>query len=285
MSRRGFALLTVLWAIAILGLLVGGSLRLAELGGATSRNRIALARAGWAREACLEILLSRYAQNEVIGQVDTVDLGRGTWCRASVEGVGARLNLNLATSEALRHLLGEESLVDALLDWRDSDDVPRPFGAEADWYETAGKRPPRNGPLADAMELRLVKGFEPVFVSRLELLLTVRGNGKLNLNSAPPVLLATLPGLGPEAISVLASRRLAGQRIQNLDQLAALVSPAGRSTMLLHYEELSRLSATDDGEFTAVVEGGVRGAVPTSRATITLVPNGPRLAVTRREAE
>ncbi|MDQ3427919.1 MAG: type II secretion system protein GspK, partial [Gemmatimonadota bacterium] len=252
MNRRGFALLTVLWVLAILGLLVAGSLRLAEIGGATSRNRIALTRAGWAREACLEILLSRYAGAATIRKVDTVDLGRGAWCRAELEDAGARLDLNLATPTALRVVLGNDSLADALLDWRDADDVVRPLGAEAEWYRSAGQRLPRNGPLADPAELRLVRGFGDSVTAQLAPLLTARGTGRLNLNSAPPSLLATLPGFGAEAVSVVSYRRLAGERIQGVEHLAALLSPPAREELLAHFVDLSRLTATEPAKFTAV---------------------------------
>lgn len=284
MSRRGFALITALWAVAVLGLLVGVSLRLAGVGAATTRNRVALTRGSWAREACLEILLSRYRAEPAIRLVDTVELGRGTWCRAELEDSGARLDLNGASAEALRILTGNDSLTGALLDWRDADDIPRPLGAEVDWYLNEGRRPPRNGPLRDVSELRYVRGFDDSTAARLAGLLSTVGTKRLNLNSAPPSLLAALPGLGPEVIDVIARRRSAGHRVGGIDQLGALLSPAGRESLLAHYEELAGLVVTEPERYTAVLEGGVRGSASVARAVLTLVPNGTRLAVTRREA-
>src|SRR5690242_19582959 len=57
MNRRGFALLAVLWVLTALTALVGTGLLVARFGADTTRNRVLLARAEWAREACGEILL------------------------------------------------------------------------------------------------------------------------------------------------------------------------------------------------------------------------------------
>ena len=52
MSRRGFALLTVLWLVAALSAVGAAALAVARIGAGASRNRIALVRApGPARPA------------------------------------------------------------------------------------------------------------------------------------------------------------------------------------------------------------------------------------------
>ena len=62
MSRRGFALLAVLWTLTAITMLTGAAMAVARLGSATTRNRVLLTRAAWAREACAEILQARYAR-------------------------------------------------------------------------------------------------------------------------------------------------------------------------------------------------------------------------------
>src|SRR5437667_7617694 len=96
MNRRGFALLAVLWVLTALTALTGVGTLVARLGSETTRNRMLLARAEWAREACGEILLARFSVDPTIRAVDPIDLGRGTWCRASLDDPAARLNLNTA---------------------------------------------------------------------------------------------------------------------------------------------------------------------------------------------
>ena len=80
MGRKGFALLTVLWVLAALIALVGVTLASIRVAGQVTRNRIWLARAEWAREACSAILQARYTQTGIVGLRDTVDLGNGLWC-------------------------------------------------------------------------------------------------------------------------------------------------------------------------------------------------------------
>jgi type II secretory pathway component PulK len=286
MNRHGFVLLTVLWTVAVLGVLVGMSLRLAGTGAASSRNRIILTRAAWAREACIEILLATPGTDRLTALPPaSLDLGRGTWCRAKLEDAGGRLNLNHASSDALRILISSDSLTDALLDWRDADDLARPLGAEAEWYRGEHRRLPRNGPLADVNELRYVRGFEDSLIAKLGLLLTTRGTERLNINVALPELLATLPGFGPEVLSVIARLRQTGQPIAGLDHLSALLSPPAQAALLARYRELVTLTGTQTTSYTAVVEGGVRGSALVAKATLMLVPSATRLAVTRREVE
>jgi type II secretory pathway component PulK len=80
----------------------------------------------------------------------------------------SKLNINVATREQLltlfTPLLPEEvdpvPLVEALIDWRDSDSSPEAQGAEQDFY--AVLEPPytiKNGPFETVEELLLVKGF------------------------------------------------------------------------------------------------------------------------------
>ena len=297
MNRHGFALLTALWTVAVLGLLVGVSLRLASVGAAVSRNRVALTRGGWAREACLEILLSTPLTEPSAGPPARPsasppdhpsarhDLGRGTWCRVELEDAGARLDLNLAQPAALRTLLGNDSLADALLDWRDPDDIPRPLGAESAWYRGENRRPPRNAPFAAVNELRYVRGFTDSTVQSLAPFLTTRGAERLNLNAASGRLLATLPGFGFEAVQAVERGRLAGKPVSGADHLAGLLSPPAREALLAHHTELGRRAGYQTESYTAVVEGGVRGAAPVARAVVLLALNGNRLAVTRREVE
>src|SRR6266540_5776489 len=72
-QREGFALLAVLWVLTALTVLAGAALAVARTGSQATRNRILLARAEWAREACGEILLGRYAQDAAVRSLDTVD--------------------------------------------------------------------------------------------------------------------------------------------------------------------------------------------------------------------
>jgi len=74
---------------------------------------------------------------------------------------GGKISLLTASEETIRNLPGvTEEMADAYLDYRDSDDEPRPFGAEQEYYD-ALPQPYliRNGALATIEELLLVRGF------------------------------------------------------------------------------------------------------------------------------
>ncbi len=284
-TREGFALLAVLWTLTAITMLTGAAMAVARVGSTTTRNRVLLTRAAWAREACGEILQARWASPpRTRTSLDTVDLGRGTWCAAALDDPSVKLNLNLADRAALvtvfqtvvRRSAPVDSLVDALLDWRDLDTVPRLFGDES-----SGNR---NGPLADVWELRSVRGFTDSLVGRLARFLTTRGSGAINVNAAPPEVLATLPGMTEEAIRIVIMDRRATP-LPNADVLAGLLSPSGRRTLLASYPEFVRLAVFTAPQLVGTVMGGVRGAPLVARVTFTMVPVAGRLAVIRRETE
>jgi len=94
-------------------------------------------------------------------------LGRGE-VKLSFAEEAQRFDLRKKDEEKLGEFLSragleEEapSLRDALLDWQDRDQEPRPLGAEAEDYKSYS---PSNKPLTDLYELLLVKGFDPYLV-------------------------------------------------------------------------------------------------------------------------
>jgi len=110
--------------------------------------------------------------------------------------------------------------IDPFIDWIDPDDESRDIEAETlDWYDTLEPRyRAKNGPLETIDELRLIRNFTNEIVEEdLDLdsddrpprtytvvgaispLLTVYGDGKVNVNSAGEPVLSTLPGMDPEA--------------------------------------------------------------------------------------
>jgi len=139
-----------------------------------------------------------------------------------------RLNVNTATSEMLLALPGmTEEAADSILDWRDSDDEPRAWGVESDYYESlASPYDAANEEFQTLDELRLVRGVTQAIWEGdgteespgLRDLITVRsgeansdseGMPRLNINTAGTDELSARLGdlLGPEAIASLERRR------------------------------------------------------------------------------
>lgn len=108
-----------------------------------------------------------------------------------------------------------EELIDAWNDWVDPDSTVSGRSGAEDEYYTNLEPPyrPRNGPIDNIDELRLVKGFLPVvldggclnpeekreeqriYVKGIKELFTTYGNGKINVNAAPMEVLMTIPGM------------------------------------------------------------------------------------------
>ena len=94
----------------------------------------------------------------------------------------------------------DKELVDVICDWLDNNNKVRDFGAEDDYYSELEKPYPcKNKPLDTVDELFLLKGFsDEVFYGEekergsLNSYLTVYGDGKININTAPSIVLQSL---------------------------------------------------------------------------------------------
>jgi general secretion pathway protein K len=110
---------------------------------------------------------------------------------------------NLLTSAPFSLEVEEaESLIFAFKDWLDNDsETSGEFGAETDHYDNleSGYQC-RNGPLNTLAELQLIRGVTPSLYygedgnPGLKDLLTVHGDGMININTAGPLILQALVG-------------------------------------------------------------------------------------------
>ncbi|MBF0544844.1 MAG: general secretion pathway protein GspK [Candidatus Riflebacteria bacterium] len=96
--------------------------------------------------------------------------------------------------------IGSTRLAERILDYIDTDEVPRPLGSEAEGYENLPGKRPRNGPMLDINELLNIPGVTwEMFVASatrpgLSDILTVYGDGLINLNTARREVLESIPG-------------------------------------------------------------------------------------------
>lgn len=116
------------------------------------------------------------------------------------------------------------SLIDKLDDYNDLDDLHRLNGAEADDYAAAGLPPPRNDWPISPYELSLVLGWRdhPALWERASDHFTAIRDGWLNPNTAPPEVLAALPGATPEGVRAVLDLRERGFHIASAGALLAL---------------------------------------------------------------
>ena len=272
----------VLWTTVLIAAAAGSALAVARRGALTSRNRLDLLRGRWASEACLEILREAVARDSVLAPLRRIDLGRGTWCSVAVEPAGARVDLNTADSAALSAVLERADLVDAVMDWRDADDFPRPHGLERERYAELRRLTPRNAPLGNEAELRFVAGFDDSVLGRVLPLVAVDVDAPIPLLTAPRPVLKSLPGLTDETIEVLGRLRQAGSPPPSLEELAGLVSPLSREALLARFDELARVSTLRPDRFDLVVLGGVEGSPVSHEVRIRAVLTDGRIGLLRR---
>src|SRR6266446_986405 len=149
----------------------------------------ALARSGVAVAAVVLAETGAAGAPDTLGAPWAVDVGRQPlgpgWVGVQVADAARRLLV----------LLGlDPGLADALADWTDADDVPRPRGVERDWYlAQTPPRVPRNAPFASVGELALVRGIDAAALARLRPHVTVAGEHAVNPNTAArEVLLAVV---------------------------------------------------------------------------------------------
>lgn len=261
MNHRGFAVVGVVW---LLVLLIGVTATLAssvQFGLHRSRNRLRLTRMEWAREACVDILLGRYRRPSApkagpsgAWKLDAIDLGRGVWCTVQVEDPGSRVNLNLADSSALLRLLGDSALVSRVIAGRPLEAVDQ-----------------------------VLEGFDrdDQAVKALLRTTTVRGTGRVNLNSASREVLKAVTDLSAAAITSLILNRSQGRFLTSFEEFG--LTHIRESAGGLH-ETMARVTLAPE-QLVAEVVGGIRGTPLRARAVLTLAPTLDRLAVIRRESE
>lgn len=127
----------------------------------------------------IQELSSRFNLNNLVSQ-GTVD--------PTQQAIFLRLlaNLDIPAAQA-------NALCDAIIDWIDPDEKPRPNGAETDWYSSHQQTilPPQ-APLLSVDELLAVRGFTPALLDRLRpnvSALPQNADG-INVNIAPAVVLS-----------------------------------------------------------------------------------------------
>lgn len=185
--ERGIALLFALWALALLAALLAGLALSARGESEAARQLYSQAQARYAAEAGIARAISALRDGNSArrwvpdGRTYRFEFG-GAQVVVRIEDVTGQVDLNAATPDVLTDLFlaagagnsQARALSDAVQDWRDSDDIPHAFGAEADAYKRAGmKWLPRNGPFRTPGELARVYGMTDALYRKVSDAVTV----------------------------------------------------------------------------------------------------------------
>jgi len=208
--QRGVALVLVLWAIALMAVLLGSFALIAHTEQLESRHVFDAVTARYDAQAGLERAVFEL-RNTDPGQRWIAD-GRPyefvfDKAKISVEvnDESGKIDLNVADQTMLTSLfisVGVEleraaALADAIADWRDPEDLPLANGAEVAEYKQAGLAyGPRNAPFQTTSEVQQVLGMDYELYRRIEPAVTIySGSATPNPAFAPFEALRTLPNM------------------------------------------------------------------------------------------
>jgi general secretion pathway protein K len=229
--QRGIALVLVLWVLSLLTVIALGLTTTQRTETALARNQIDSARFRASADAVINLvlldLLSTPLETDLEVQpwepngVPRELLFDGERFEVVLFNEASRVDLNQATKQQLAALIevavggtGEDpvmidAVADAILDWRDPDDLTQLNGAEDGDYDAAGlPYGAADVPFRSVEELRLVLGMTPALYARLADDLTVEtGSSSVAEQFASAAVLAAMRGVTLEDAQLLVEER------------------------------------------------------------------------------
>lgn len=202
-GASGFALVGVVWAIALLCVMAMDVLAAAQREAATAADLRERARLAAAADAGLTLGIHGLLRGGEAGRSLTFD---GVRLSIAIEHEAGKLDLNLASARQLRGLFealelppaAAEAASAAIQDWRDADEAPRPRGgAETQEYRAVRSPvPPRDSPFQTVDELAHVLNVGPWLAARAAPAFTVHSKREsIDRGRAGPLALAAMGGV------------------------------------------------------------------------------------------
>jgi general secretion pathway protein K len=223
-SQRGIALIAVLWLTVLLTVIASGFAYSMRGEALAARNTMSLAQARAAADGAVERMAFELSRPRVSPEVWLANGSTHAWSdgdiaiAATAIDEAGRIDINLASDPLLKGLLqnvggldpdAAQQVLDAILDWRDADDLRRPNGAEAPEYQAAGRKyVPTNAPFESTGELQRVLGMTPGLIARIADSITVYSRQRgINPATATRDVLLALPGITPEQVDTFLAAR------------------------------------------------------------------------------
>lgn len=285
-TERGIALLLVLWVLTVLMVIVFAfsfSTRVethSVLSFKDGMEKRFIAQAGMER-GIVEIFYNKRFFNvpekeswRLDGTPYTGEFGGGYYEVKIMDEFG-KVDINTAPDVLLKNLLiqlglkNEESdaIVDAIMDWKDADDLRRLNGAESDYYMTLpNPYKAKNSNFDSVEELIFVKGITDEFLyggqgkkGLVEFITVHSKSPQVSINSAPREVLLAVPGITQEMADNIISYR-ENKRITNPSEVGIPME----SNQYLSYIDSNTFTIDSTG-FKGAGKGGY-----TIRATVSL---------------
>ena len=260
--QDGMALIVVLWLVVLLSIMAAGHSRNVHTDTTLASRQVQSAKARALAEAGINhVILEMLAADgdrklPADGSLFNVRIGDDDITIAIRDATGF-IDLNAAKPELLDAALeacgvGETArrdLVDAILDWRDGDDLRRLHGIEDDDYVAAGVAwTSRDGAFEAVDELKYLPGMSQSRYDCLTPFVTVHsGRGGLNIEYAPPALITALTGEEVLAAETEVDGNSSGARNGTFHIYA---SSSGSAATVAAIEAIVRISRTSKAPFT-----------------------------------
>lgn len=219
--QRGFALIVVLWVLALLGVIAA-----ALLHDSGTETKIAY---NLRENVKAEALAEAAVQRAILGLLDpdedgvwradrtpyTFSLGDGV-AIIRLQSEAGKIDINSASDELITGLfvavgISEDKateLAAAVADFRDADSIPRVGGAEDEDYEARDATlESKDAPFERVEELMQVRGITPEIYERISSAVTVYGRGRLDVTTAPDLVLQVLRNVMPEQLDRMVAAR------------------------------------------------------------------------------
>jgi type II secretory pathway component PulK len=216
-NQDGFALVAVLWLIAILSLAAITTLRVISFD-----MQVATAKVHGSRAFQLAEMGIATGSNPAVERNDPllhrIDEANNEEVHVAINSEGARFNINSLVFAEDKTLLrsifihwgldidSAQALSDAFTDWIDEDDEVALNGAEIEDYEKAGRlNQPFNRPFYDIEEMALVMGMDQIEALRPDWRnwFTIWSAGTLDINEADAELISVAAEVAPELASII----------------------------------------------------------------------------------
>lgn len=188
----------------------------------------------------------------------------------------SKININKAPHDVLKNLFekmaGVESkeadgIADCILDWVDKDDSLHKDGKEDDYYQSLGDPYHcKNGPFEAIEELLLVAGVTRESFDKVKDIITIYGNGTVNVNTADARVLEVL-GLTKEASESIVSFRsgrnskkegeIPDNVFTNVSAIAGVLNKAGASDGGASLISASAMLGVKSDNFRGTVKGSL----------------------------
>jgi len=229
-SRRGMVLVTVLWSISLLSALaMAASVTFRGFAGvmAVERDRVqgeALLTAGLETAAGI---MDTSSDSPLVELETTMTLGTGA-VRVRLNDEGGRIDIGKAPVELLASMLRSIGAPEAaarnvarrIVERRD----PGHAAGPDNMANVAPKMSGTDQPFTDIGQLRTIPGMAPDWIAAIAPLTTVFGDQTVNPLTAPPGVIAALPGVDGQRVAAFLKARLSSP--SDVDRLVRILGSA-----------------------------------------------------------